>query len=72
MWGGGENYYSGLMLVIIWVGTFSQMRFKHAALSILFIILGFLAVSIYRQNMVQGGFDNPIYCLRQHHGTQPL
>ena len=56
---GYNYYYSGLMLVIIWVGTFSQLRFKQAAISILFIILGYLVVSIYRQHMVKGGFDNP-------------
>jgi len=56
---GYSYYYSGLMLVIIWIGTFSQLRFAYASLSILTIMAGYLAVSIFEQKMITGSFANP-------------
>ncbi|TNE52028.1 MAG: hypothetical protein EP344_15930 [Bacteroidetes bacterium] len=56
---GYNFYYTGLMLVIVWVGTFSQLRFVYAAWSILVIIIGYLAVSVLKQHMVSDGLANP-------------
>lgn len=52
-------YYSGLMLVIIWVGTFSQLGFKGVSATVGAIIVGYLYVSFDRHEMAAGGFDNP-------------
>lgn len=60
---GAGVYYTGLMLVIIWIGTFSQLRFYYAASSITILILGFLLTSIFRHHMIQGGFANPKFLL---------
>lgn len=56
---GSINYYNGLLLVIIWIGSLSQLRFKHVVCVIVTVILGYLFISIVKQNMLIGGFDNP-------------
>ena len=56
---GYQYYYSGLLLVILWIGTFSQLQFRHVLYSILLIIIGFFIETDLGQNMVRGGFDNP-------------
>lgn len=55
---GYKNYYTGLLLVIIWIGTFSQLKFKHVTFVILAILSGYLFVVIYQQEMLAGGFSN--------------
>lgn len=61
---GYHSYYTGLLLVVIWVGTFSQLRFWHAALCVLGILAGYLIVTIGRHGMTTGGFtstDFPVF-----------
>lgn len=55
---GYASYYTGLLLVILWIGTFSQLRFQAAALCVAITLAGFLLVSI-GNGMVRGGFANP-------------
>ena len=55
---GYKYYYTGLILVIIWIGTFSQLRFKHVSYAILCLVIGYMAVVLFKQDMVIGGFDN--------------
>jgi class 3 adenylate cyclase len=55
---GYKYYYTGLLLVIIWVGTFSQLSFKNATYVILTIIIGYVLVVAYAQDMLIGGFSN--------------
>jgi class 3 adenylate cyclase len=52
-------YYSGLMLVIIWIGTFSQLGFRQVTATVGAIIAGFLYVSVERHGMATSGFANP-------------
>jgi hypothetical protein len=56
---GYKYYYTGLLLVIIWIGTFTQLKFKYVTFVILAILSGYLFVVIYVQDMVAGGFSNP-------------
>lgn len=56
---GYNYYYTGLILVIIWIGTFSQLRFKHVSFAILCLIIGYMAVVLFKQDMIIGAFDNP-------------
>lgn len=60
---GASVYYTGLMLVIIWIGTFSQLPFKYASSSITLLILGFLLISIFRHDMISDGFNNPKFLI---------
>lgn len=60
---GHKYYYTGLLLVIIWVGTFSQLQFRHVGLVLLLIILSYAYIVMFRQHMVFGGFDNPNFPL---------
>ena len=41
-----------------WIGTFSQLRFWHAASSVLIVLAGYLLVTIGRHDMTAGGFAN--------------
>lgn len=56
---GFRYYYTGLMLVIIWVGTFAQLRFKHVALTIALILAAYVWVAVASQRMLAGGLSSP-------------
>ncbi|NND76646.1 MAG: adenylate/guanylate cyclase domain-containing protein [Flavobacteriales bacterium] len=55
------SYYTGLILIIFYIGTFSQMPFKYAVYAILFISTAHFAISIFKQDMVAGGFSNSLF-----------
>ncbi len=56
---GFRYYYAGLMLVLIWVGTFAQLRFRPVAWTVVGIVAGYVWVAVVRQGMTAGGMANP-------------
>ena len=56
---GFRYYYTGLMLVLIWIGTFAQLRFRPVVWSVLAILAGYVGVAVGRQGMTAGGMANP-------------
>lgn len=49
---GYQSYYTGLILVIVWIGTFSQLRFWHATFAVVAVLAGYVVVT-------GGGTDGP-------------
>ena len=56
---GFRHYYTGLMLVLIWVGTFAQLRFRPVVGTVAAILAGYAWVAVARQAMTRGGMENP-------------
>lgn len=59
-------YFAGLMIVISYIGLFSELRFKQAFIVIFFIICGYMFVAVYFQHMLvgfQANKDFPIFLM---------
>ena len=55
---GYKYYYSGLILVLIWLYTFIRLRFWGSLISGLTITLGYELVAIFVQHLPDGGIEN--------------
>lgn len=60
---GNHHYYSGLMIIVLYIGFFSELRILQAFFTIAVIILGYLWVAIFKHNMLTGMFENPNFPL---------
>ncbi|HSM05347.1 MAG TPA: adenylate/guanylate cyclase domain-containing protein [Longimicrobiales bacterium] len=56
---GFRHYSTGLMLVLIWLGTFAQLRFRPVVWTVAAILAGYVGVAVVRQGMTAGGMENP-------------
>ena len=50
---GYTNYYSGIVLVILWANTTTCLRFIYSAISSFLIVIGYWGVAIAYQNILQ-------------------
>ena len=55
---GYNYYYSGLILVFIWIYSFVRLRFWGSMISGLTITLGYELVAIFVQHLTDGGFQS--------------
>jgi len=55
---GFSYYFSGLTIVIYYIGLFSEMRFAHALYLVLFVIIGYFAVTLFKLNILNDFFKN--------------
>ncbi len=55
---GYKYYYSGLILVLIWIYTFIRLRFWSSLIAGLIITAGYEIVAIFVQHLPQDGFDS--------------
>ena len=60
---GNQQYCSGLMIIILFVGLFCELRILHAFLTVSLINLGYLWVAIFKLDMLTGMFENPKFPL---------
>ncbi len=60
---GNRQYCSGLMIIILYVGLFCELRILQSLFTIAFIILGYLWVAVFKHNMLTGMFENPKFPL---------
>ena len=60
---GNQQYCSGLMIIILFVGLFCELRILHAFFTSILIILGYLWVAIFKLDMLMGMFENPKFPL---------
>jgi class 3 adenylate cyclase len=49
---GYASYYTGLLLVVIWIGTFSQLRFWPSFYSVLSVLAGYVLVTLVVRGIV--------------------
>jgi len=56
---GYHIYYSGLMLVIMWIYALMRLRFIYATISSLLITVFYAFVGIFVQRMFEGGMAGP-------------
>jgi class 3 adenylate cyclase len=59
-------YFVGLMIVISFIGLFSELRFQHSFIVIFLIIFGYLCVAIFNQHMLtqfQNNSDFPVFLM---------
>jgi methyl-accepting chemotaxis protein len=54
---GREFYFTGVLLVIMWIYTFSRLTFLKAALAASILIAGYEFVAVFMNNVLQGGFE---------------
>jgi signal transduction histidine kinase len=55
---GHKYYYSGLILVLIWIYTFIRIRFWNSMISGLIITFGYELVAIFVQHLTEGGMGS--------------
>jgi signal transduction histidine kinase len=55
---GYKFYYSGLVLVIIWIYTFIRLRFWNGIISALIITAGYELVAVFIQHLTAGGLSD--------------
>ena len=60
---GHSYYYAGMMICIFYVGLFGELQFKNAFFVISLIFIGYVSVAVFKQNMLRGFFDNPLFGL---------
>ncbi|HAN78977.1 MAG TPA: hypothetical protein DCQ31_15035 [Bacteroidales bacterium] len=55
---GYKFYYSGLILVLIWVYTFIRLRFWNSLLTGAVIVIGYEVVAVFIQKLTAGGLQS--------------
>jgi len=60
---GTQQYCSGLMIIVLFVGLFCELRILHAFITVMLIILGYLWVAIFKLDMLRGMLENPQFPL---------
>ena len=55
---GHKYYYSGLMLVIMWIYTFIRLRFWNSVIASIIITLGYEITAVFVQRLADGGFES--------------
>ena len=55
---GYKFYYSGLVLVLIWIYTLIRLRFWNSVISGLIITLGYEIIAIFVQHLTSGGIES--------------
>jgi signal transduction histidine kinase len=55
---GYNYYYSGLILVIVWIYAFIRLRFWNSLIASLIIVTGYEIVAIFIQHLTSKGLDN--------------